>query len=655
MNKFYRVFIVLLIILQGISLYSQELNDGDIHEKVKQIEEYIIYNHLDSASIILDEIDDSIINSEYKHLALIVKNQNPPYSSYYYLINTAFDKFGIPVEDIQAYFTKHITIPEGNSINMDYVIIKWKQISLYTNAVMLDKAEIEHKSLSDYVNSFDKTDPHYLRATFYLNVYPIILEIINKEVEKGELKYNELKETALKLQDTALLIMANYYYSSFLVTKQDLDGYIDLCETNLELDNKINNTSPVYIDNLCHLVDAYLYKGENDDRIYDLLEDIYNDKFNSNISYNYYIRFINSLTDESKKTTLIYKKFNVNGIVELCDTIISLTRGKVFPNDFNHILNSCAITLENRAYYKEAMRINNERVKVIKNIYTKELSKALSRNKIKSIEDKKEIEIAAEKSKSKLYLYISTLLIGLAIITIISIIIQRGKNNKLRLKNQQIAKQRDEIKERDAEKQLLLKEIHHRVKNNFQIITNLLELQTKGIEDEKALNLAKEGQGRVRSMALIHQKLYQNDDLLINFNEYIQSLVKDINSAYSTTNIEIIYEIDNNFTLDIDTAIPLGLIINELITNSFKYAFSKEKINTLSIQLIKNEDRNLIIIKDNGPGIKYRIKVRTVKSIGLRLVRNLVKQLHGSIKYKYDNGAEFSIYFKETCQRNLVD
>jgi two-component sensor histidine kinase len=182
-----------------------------------------------------------------------------------------------------------------------------------------------------------------------------------------------------------------------------------------------------------------------------------------------------------------------------------------------------------------------------------------------------------------------------------------------------------------------------------------LELQTKGIEDEKALNLAKEGQGRVRSMALIHQKLYQNDDLLINFNEYIQSLVKDINSAYSTTNIEIIYEIDNNFTLDIDTAIPLGLIINELITNSFKYAFSKEKINTLSIQFIKNEDRNLIIIKDNGPGIKYRIKVRTVKSIGLRLVRNLVKQLHGSIKYKYDNGAEFSIYFKETCQRNLVD
>jgi len=655
MNKFYKVLFVLVIIFQSISLYSQKSSGSNIYEKIKQVEEYIIYNNLDSANIILNEIDDSIVNNEYQDLALIIRDQNAPYSSYFYLINTAFDRFGIPIEDIQVYFSKHITIPEGDSIDMDYVIIKWKQISLYTNAVMMDKAEQEHILLSEYINSYDKTDPNFLWATFLLNIFPIILDIINNEVEKGELKYNKLKEIALELQDTTLLVMANYYYSDFLIMKQDLDGYINLCETNLTLDNSINNTSPVYIDNLCHLVDAYLYKGENEDRIFELLEEISNNNFYDKTSYNYYIKFINSLDDNTEKTQLIYKKFGVNGIVELCDTIISQTRGKVFPNDFYYILNNCARALENRSYYKEAMRINNESVEVIKNIYTEELSNTLSRNKIKSIEERKEIEIAAEKTKTKLYLYISILLIGLAIFTIISIIIQREKNNKLRYKNQQISKQRDEIKERDAEKQLLLKEIHHRVKNNFQIVSSLLELQTKGIEDEKALSLAKEGQGRVRSMALIHQKLYQNDDLLINFSEYIQSLVSEINSVYSTTKIKTIYNIDSDFTLDIDTAIPLGLIINELITNSFKYAFKQEKLNQLNIQLIREGDRNLIIIKDNGPGMKDRIKVKSVKSIGLKLVRNLVKQLHGRVEYSNNDGASFTIYFKETCQRNLIE
>ncbi|RLD46221.1 MAG: hypothetical protein DRI86_03775 [Bacteroidetes bacterium] len=654
MNKLSRFIIVLVFILQSTSLYSQESNESTVNEKIKQVEEYIIYNNLDSARIIINELHDSIIINKYKSLAFIIDG-NPSYSDYHYLINTAFDQYGIPIIDIQKYFTNLFPPPQSDSIIMEYVYIKWKQISLFTNAVMLDEAEKEHKSLAKYINKFDKSDPNYQRAIFHLNIYPIILDIINNEVEKGEERCNRQKEIALALKDTALMIMTDYYRSSFLISKHDLEGYINLCESAHILDNKINNTSPVYIDNLCHLVDAYLYKGGNDDRIYNLLEEISNDRFSENISYNYYIRFVNSLSDESEKAQLIYKKFGVNGIVELCDTIISQTRDRVFPNDFYHILNGCARTLENRGYYKEAMHINNESVEVIKNIYTEELSNTLSRNKIKSIEEKKEIAIAAEKSKSKLYLYISILLIGLAIITITNIIIQRGKNNKLRYKNKQIAKQRDEIKERDAEKQLLLKEIHHRVKNNFQIISSLLELQTKGIEDEKALSLAKEGQGRVRSMALIHQKLYQNDDLLINFSEYIQSLVREINTVYSTTKIETIYKIDNDFTLDIDTAIPLGLIINELITNSFKYAFNQEKLNQLSIQLIREDDRNLIIIKDNGPGMKDRIKVKAVKSIGLKLVRNLVKQLHGRVEYSNNNGASFTIYFKETYQRNQIE
>ena len=107
--------------------------------------------------------------------------------------------------------------------------------------------------------------------------------------------------------------------------------------------------------------------------------------------------------------------------------------------------------------------------------------------------------------------------------------------------------------------------------------------------------------------------------------------------------------------MDIDTAIPIGLILNELFTNSFKYAFSPQKENKLTIQLIQGEKEQKLIIKDNGSGIKDDIDLNKVKSIGLRLVKNLSKQLHGSLAYVFNDGAQFSITFKETKIREAVD
>lgn len=184
----------------------------------------------------------------------------------------------------------------------------------------------------------------------------------------------------------------------------------------------------------------------------------------------------------------------------------------------------------------------------------------------------------------------------------------------------------------------------------------MLELQTKGIEDEKALELANEGKNRVKSMALIHQKLYQEESGLIDFDEYIKLLIKELSSMYASTSKVATSIVSKDIKFDVDTAIPLGLIINEIITNSYKYAFKNDKDNTLSITIEKAKENNYkLVIEDNGSGLAKSFDVKKAKSLGLRLVNRLVKQLHGTIKQSNIQGAKFEIYFKDTSARQFVN
>ncbi|WP_420573473.1 tetratricopeptide repeat-containing sensor histidine kinase [Kordia sp.] len=257
-------------------------------------------------------------------------------------------------------------------------------------------------------------------------------------------------------------------------------------------------------------------------------------------------------------------------------------------------------------------------------------------------------DIAEEKEAKNWLIFGLIAVLGISGFVIYSFIRKKKQAKILEEKNRIINKQLDE-------KQLLLKEIHHRVKNNFQIVASLLELQSKGIEDQKALELAKEGKNRVKSMALIHQRLYQNDDLLIELDEYIQMLVEDISKTYgkkSTT--KVTYNIPN-YKFDIDTAIPLGLIINELITNAYKYGFtSTEQLLDISINKINTEEY-VLEVKDNGLGLPKEFNFNKAKSLGLRLVRQLAKQLHGKTIYTNENGCSFKVSFKDTNARMLVE
>ncbi|MBL7912508.1 MAG: PAS domain S-box protein [Bacteroidia bacterium] len=200
------------------------------------------------------------------------------------------------------------------------------------------------------------------------------------------------------------------------------------------------------------------------------------------------------------------------------------------------------------------------------------------------------------------------------------------------------------------EKDVLLKEVHHRVKNNMQIISSILNLQSSYVTDKYTLALLKESQNRIKTMAYIHESLYQNKSFTsVNFSEYIQTLSKNIIQSYvlSSEKIELILNLEK-INLNLDVSIPAGLIVNELITNAIKHAFPGTKKGSIYLNLKSENNYINLEVKDNGVGIPPGIDHNNTNTLGLQLVNTLMDQLDGEIKFKSekDEGTEVLIKFK---------
>jgi two-component sensor histidine kinase len=199
-----------------------------------------------------------------------------------------------------------------------------------------------------------------------------------------------------------------------------------------------------------------------------------------------------------------------------------------------------------------------------------------------------------------------------------------------------------------TEKELLLREIHHRVKNNLQIIISLLSLQSSYLKNDLALEAIHESQGRIRSIALIHQKLYGNSDVRqIGMNEYIPELINYLGDCLGVArkNIAINYSIPP-VNLDISQAVPIGLIINEAITNSIKYAFVDRDNGEIHILMTDQGTGGIkLSIADNGKGLASEIDVEPIKTMGLSLIKGLVDQLGGSCEFINNNGFVINLSF----------
>ena len=224
-----------------------------------------------------------------------------------------------------------------------------------------------------------------------------------------------------------------------------------------------------------------------------------------------------------------------------------------------------------------------------------------------------------------------------------------GKN--LLRAHHQLYRTKQELEDQISEKETLLKEVHHRVKNNLQTVSSLLSLQSRSIEDEDMKNLIKSSQNRVISMAMVHEMLYMREDLSkIEYSSYVKELSNYLLRSVRGMDTKVNMKIDvPKIELGIDTAIPLGLLINETITNALKYGIRNEEEGEIHIAITKEEDDGFVLnIGDNGIGFPDKINFKESKSLGLKLIYNLVRQLKGSIVRDTEKkGTNYIIKFRE--------
>lgn len=240
-------------------------------------------------------------------------------------------------------------------------------------------------------------------------------------------------------------------------------------------------------------------------------------------------------------------------------------------------------------------------------------------------------------------------LIVFSIITLVQFLRNYRLNSKLEIAQEVIEQKNIKLQKRVDQVQTLIQEIHHRIKNNMMIITSLIDMQSKEYKDPKIKQALQQSKNRIKSISLVHQKLYDSDTLNdIKVKDYINQLINYIDQTVNFSEREITKEINIPPALNFDgeTMMPLGLILNELLINSYKYAFKSAKKNRLSIEINLSDDGYILIYDDHGPGLPQTIDLKNSSSLGLQLIMLLVEELHGSITYKKDDLSKFEITFK---------
>lgn len=240
----------------------------------------------------------------------------------------------------------------------------------------------------------------------------------------------------------------------------------------------------------------------------------------------------------------------------------------------------------------------------------------------------------------------------LLMLGVVLVLANRGKTRK----NRQLEMQKKIIEQQSAEKDTLIREINHRVKNNLQVISSLLNLQAYSLTDPEAIDALRDSHKRVKAISLIHQKLYGFETIAaIPLEEYISSLFADLKTVYAA-DVELVCATrPRELYLDIESAVPVGLILNEVITNALKYAFANGQPGILSIRVSDDTEKGYtIIVHDNGVGLPAGFDTVQSGSLGFRIIKELTRQLRGQYQYTSGPGTTFTLQFPNSNLRNKM-
>lgn len=493
------------------------------------------------------------------------------------------------------------------------------------NNIVSQSHLIEVASIYNRIGSASqKADINISLAGFYLNI---------DQIEKGKDQYLKALEQYEKLKDSAGMASANANLGMLYTDLEDFEK----AEMHLMKQKALNKVFPTLREMGFH---------------HDFLGLLRQKQGRLNDAYNEHLKALQIRENLSSTYNLCESKLNMG------EVLIKLGRYQEAISHLKDVFNydeheslyqqQSAYNLLSEAYeksgnYKESLTNFKLYTKLSDSIYSIESLEIITEKdglyekqqkdaEIALLNKEKEISIV-KLSQSKAVL--TGTIVGL-VFFVIAIIALWMLYSKIKAKNQIITKS---LKDRE----LLLHETHHRVKNNLQMISSLLNMQSKYVDDPKAFEVLQNGRNRVQSMAILHKSLYSSDDLTkVTLQTYFEGLTESIFNSYNKSDGEIKSIIKaKGVMMDIESVIPIGLIVNELVTNSLKHAFSKKAINQpeITIEMTENSDVYRLEVKDNGIGINEEtLQKDDVESFGQRLIRSLAQKLKAKIEMTNKNG-----------------
>jgi two-component sensor histidine kinase/Tfp pilus assembly protein PilF len=497
-----------------------------------------------------------------------------------------------------------------------------------------EKAIIHIQQAKDIYNALGIVE----REVGTLNVLATILKDINRnrEAEKAFLEAARLGEENNILYQ--LEPIYNNLATTYMILKEP-DKSLEYYQKALQINQRLNDLHGIATveGNIANL---YFYEG------------------NYEQAYNYFLKSIAGKQQLGAEedlmglrgqigATLIYMGQKQEGLQEMEESL-ALAKEKEYKNEVISILGALIKSTYDNGMFEVAARYQKEMISLQKENYESLLTSKVNELNARYQKAEQDQEIALlssenELQKERIHRQRLQLWGGGAILFLVSLLLF-----SIYLLYRKLSEQNKIIAKALVEKEILLKEIHHRVKNNLQVVSSLLNLQSYKIKDEVALKAIKEGRTRVHSMSLIHQTLYRKDNLTgVNINDYLDRLCQSLFDTYKVSEDQITLQTDiSPLMLDVDSVVPLGLIINELITNALKYAFPEGRKGNISIEIKENSDGLLLAVNDDGVGIADLDQMQQQDSFGYELINAFSQKLEADLKVRSQDGTQVSLLIR---------
>ena len=655
-NSFLRQILIITFLVLPFLVFTQtytkdafikSFNEADIKHKV------ILTSKLtaDQLQEVYPNIKDTLVTIKQKVYYKTVSNE----------AKFLFDLIDARVETNNHQYHKAIFVLENG--------LRFHSQNLNDSLIVLGMLSPSYMKLRNYNKAFEIQEtlerlkprmPADQRASFVTNKSYIYLQLGLYSESVQELRKEFYQKPEAQRKDTT--VIGNFYNDMGVHFNRanSLDSavfYFNKAKTYVDAKGKYDKNK-TYYDFFSGLIDgniasALAKRKKYKEAIPPLKKDIYYSLKAKNLlsasnSYN----LIAECYLELKEYNLARKYIDsckplIAEIEELSPTLSNmLVEAKYYKCTGN--LNKAAEYYDKYIQYKDSITKTDNENKLINQQVSFELyqKESLLIDKEKIIQKNKLISEHQKTQRSYLLLGIAVLFFVILLL-VINTQMNKRRQAEMFIKNKHIVQQKTAIENALKEKEFLIKEIHHRVKNNLQIISSMLNLQAETIDNAAAKEVLQESRLRINSMALIHQLLYSKNNMLnVSISDYLNTLLSQIEKSYNAVSSKIVADLKcDAINIDLDTAIPLGLIVNELVTNSYKHAFNKADSGTISVSFSKNEADNTYTLKvsDNGKGFDA-IKLKT-HSLGMELIQMLAEQLNSKMVFKNENGTLAEITF----------